>query len=209
MKPIVVAVTGTIGSGKSAAARLLAKSGAAIIDADLLAREAVAPGSNALAEIVAHFGQGFLQADGTLNRKELASLVFADEQARAKLESIVHPEVRRLFLARLAEQKDVVERGAAPSPLILYIVPLLFESKLPREGFDAVAVVAAPREVCLQRIIQRDGCTRDAAEKKLNSQIPIDEKIREADFIIRNDGSWEDLERETTKFLKEALEPEN
>lgn len=187
-KPFVVGLTGVIGSGKSTVAEVLRQRGALIIDADVLAREVVAPGSSGLAEIVEHFGPDYLHRDGTLNRSMLGELIFRDAEQRKALESILHPKIRDLFVQQL--------RGVtAEAPMVVYVVPLLFESINQYPEIDAVVVVSASAAQCLERIVARDGCSREIAEKKLASQIPIDVKRKQADFIIENDGVREATER--------------
>lgn len=195
----LVGLTGSIGSGKSEVARILEREGAAIIDADLLAREVVAPGSAGLREVVDEFGASVLSDDGALNRKALAALVFSDPVKRAKLEQITHPRIRALFLARLAELRAA---PAAHRPaIVVYVVPLLFESRYDYEELDAIVVVSTTREVALCRVIARDGCSIEQAESRYNAQLPIAEKVRQADFVIDNSGTLEELsERVRTIF---------
>jgi dephospho-CoA kinase len=177
----LVGLTGGIATGKSTFAAVLRARGVPVIDADQLAREAVAKGSPALADVVAAFGPEVLDAEGALDRKRMAARVFADPTARADLERIVHPRVRaamRAAVARLA---------ADGAPLAFYDVPLLYEAG--REGeVDLVAVVWAPREAQLERLAARDGMGPAAAEARLAAQLPVDEKAARADVVIVNDG---------------------
>jgi dephospho-CoA kinase len=177
----VVGLTGGIGSGKSTVARLLGDHGAAIIDADQLAREAVAPGSPALTQLVARFGAGVLTAEGALDRPRLGALVFGDEAARRALNAIVHPEVARLAAERI---QGLIARGA---PLIVYDVPLLYENGL-EKVLPEVIVVDAPLEVRYARIAARDGLDRDAIAARIAAQLPLEEKVRRADHVIDNGG---------------------
>ncbi|RMG39388.1 MAG: dephospho-CoA kinase [Candidatus Dadabacteria bacterium] len=193
---MVVGLTGCIGSGKSTAAEILREHGAKIIDADLLAREVVAPGSQGLSEVINHFGKQYLTAAGELDRKKLAALVFNDQQKRAELEKILHPKIRELFLKKL-------EETLRSNPgVIVYVVPLLFESKLSREELNYTAVVYAPAEVCINRIMVRDGLSYKEAEKRLAAQMDIEEKRRLADYVIDNSGGIEELRNEIVGFLK-------
>ena len=180
----VVGLTGGIGSGKSTVARLLAEHGAAIIDADQLAREAVAPGSPALAQLVARFGQGVLTADGALDRPRHGALVFGDDEARRALNAIVHPEVARLAAQRI---QDLIAAGA---PLVVYDVPLLYENAL-EKVLPEVIVVDAPLDVRCARIAARDGLDSPAIAARIAAQLPLEEKVRRADHVIDNGGTLE------------------
>ena len=177
----LVGLTGGIATGKSTFAALLRARGAPVLDADLLAREAVAKGSPGLADVVAAFGPEVLDAGGELDRKRMAARVFADPAAREALERIVHPRVRAAMAG------EVARLAAAGAPLAFYDVPLLYEAG--REGdVDLVAVVWAPPEAQLERLAARDGMGRAAAAARLAAQLPIDEKAARADAVIANDG---------------------
>ena len=184
MSRLRVGLTGGIGSGKSAVADLLAGHGAVIIDADQLAREAVAPGSAGLAEVVAAFGAGILTPDGTLDRGALAELVFNDALARDRLNSIVHPEVRRLA----AEQ----ERNAAPGAVVVHVIPLLVETGQ-QGSFDVVVVVDVDPSVQLARIRQRGGLDDAQARARINAQADRATRLAAADIVIDNNGSAAEL----------------
>ena len=180
-----IGLTGTIGSGKSLVAEQFRELGAAVIDADELAREAVKRGTDGLQLIAGHFGARILTAEGDLDRKALGSIVFNDPAERRQLESILHPRIRQLFRKRLAELQS---QDPTPS-LIIYAVPLLFESGYSYEELDRVIVVAAPYEVCKERIMKRDGSSAELAAKKLSAQLSSDAKASRGDFVINNDGS--------------------
>ncbi|RIL10167.1 MAG: dephospho-CoA kinase [Proteobacteria bacterium] len=200
--PILVAITGSIGSGKSTAAAIFKTLGADVIDADQLAREAVMAGSAALGEIARRFGKDFILPNGELDRKAMGKLIFNDSQKRAELEAIVHPQVRKLFkerLSRLAEQTP-------PPKLVAYVVPLLFEAGYHSSQFDAVIVVSAPREVCLARIMQRDGCSIEEAESRYDSQLPIEEKSAKAGIVLNNSRDVSELEEDICKLYPKLLE---
>lgn len=186
-RPPIVGLTGNIGSGKSEAALEFQSLGARVIDADMLAREAVLPGGEALREISSAFGPAVIFPSGELNRQELGRIIFSDPQQRRRLEDILHPRIRALYLQRLAEA------CSAPTPLVVYVVPLLFESRFSYPELDAIVVVSAPKELAIQRVISRDKCSKPLAEQKYAAQIPIEDKERKADFVIRNDGSLESL----------------
>ena len=152
-----------------------------MVDADRLARAAVAKGSPGLAAVAAEFGAEVLGEEGELDRRRMAALVFADPAARARLEGIVHPGVRALFREELAR---LAARG---EPLAFYDVPLLYEAGLERE-VELVVVVRAPREAQLARLMARDALSRAEAEARLAAQLPVDEKAARADAVVENDG---------------------
>lgn len=185
----VVALTGTIGSGKSTALKILKSFGATIISADELAREVVQPGSSALEEIVKTFGPDTLNPDATLNRKALAQIVFTDPAKRKQLEAITHPKIRQL-----AEQ--YANNAQDSSELIVYEIPLLFESGMSAKDFKKTVLIKANDEVCLQRIIARDNVTVEEAKKRLASQIPSEIKAKSADIIIDNSGTIDQLQQQ-------------
>jgi dephospho-CoA kinase len=192
----VFGITGGIGSGKSHVATLLRARGVPVVDADELAREAVAPGSPGLAEIVQAFGAGVLAADGSLDRKQLGALVFSDAEARQRLNALTHPRVRALSQARFVE----LERQGAT--LAGYDVPLLFEA-----GLDAVlrpvVVVAASESTQIARIMARDGLSEAEARARIAAQLPLAEKRRRADFVLENDGSQAELAERVERLLEQ------
>ena len=179
----LVGLTGGIASGKSTVSRLLAEAGARIIDADVLARQAVEPGQPAFAAVVEHFGSGVLKSDGTIDRDQLAAEVFADPGQKARLERIIHPAVAHAMAARLAEIE-----ATAPESTVVLDVPLLFEAGMDA-GLDLVVVVDAPEAVQLERLMKRSGLSRADALARIRSQMPMAEKRRWADVVIDNSGS--------------------
>jgi dephospho-CoA kinase len=182
----LIGLTGGIGTGKSTFAAALREEGVPVIDADALAREAVAPGSPELEQIVAAFGETARAPDGALDRPWVAARVFADSAARQRLEAIVHPAVRR----GMTKERDwLTSEGHA---LAFYEVPLLFEVGLDRE-VDCTVLVYAAREVSLERLMRRDPLTREQAEARLAAQWPIEEKRSRADMVVMNDGAIEAL----------------
>lgn len=195
----VVALTGSIASGKSAVAEVFKELGAHILDADILAREIVVAGSPGLEEIRKRFGDGVLTTDGQLNRRKLGEIIFADPAARADLERITHPKIRELFLRRLDELKNKV----TDSQPVVYVVPLFFESGYAYPEIDKIVVVSAERETCIRRIMQRDDCTRELAEKKYDAQLPIEKKEASADFVIKNNSDLKSLREEAVRVFKE------
>jgi dephospho-CoA kinase len=190
----VVGLTGGIATGKSTVAEALRARGAPVVDADALARAAVAPGSPALAEIARTFGPAVLAPDGDLDRKRMAALVFADGEARRRLEAITHPAVR----AAMAE--ETARLAAAGHELAFYDTPLLFEVGLDRT-LDAVVVVWAPAAVQRARLAVRDGLGPAEAEARLAAQLPIDEKAARADFVVENVGAVADLGEKADRLL--------
>ncbi len=183
----ILALTGNIGSGKSACAEILAKLGARVIDADILAREATAT-ATCLNKIRASFGTSVFYADQTLNRKALGNLVFADPVKRKELEAIIHPLVADLLDQRL-QALELQEQ----SPII-YVVPLLFEVPGLRDLFAATILVTCPAEQAIQRIMKRDNCDLSTAESRYNSQIPQANKAALADLQVDNSGTLAELE---------------
>lgn len=175
----LIGLTGGISSGKSTVSGFLSKLGAHIIDADLLAREVVAKGSQGLDQVVQAFGRSVLAADGTLDRKKLGEIIYADEAQRKVLEQITHP----LIFARFGELTQAAE--ARGEPLVVYDAPLLIERGLHRMMASTI-VVWVPREVQLERLMLRDAISREDAEKRLASQLSLDEKRALADYVIDN-----------------------
>jgi dephospho-CoA kinase len=203
--PLIVGLTGSIGSGKSQAAEFFRELGAAIIDADVLAREVVAPGTPGLEAIRKKFGEGVILASGELDRKALGQLIFLDPPSRKQLEDILHPRIRELYLSRLNEQRN---SPTAP-PLIIYVVPLLFESRYSYPELDVVVVVSAPKSLSVERIMRRDGSPRELAESKYASQLPIEEKERQANYVLKNDSTIEELKKRVKDLTKKLLASRN
>jgi len=195
---MVLGVTGGIATGKSSVAAMLGECGAVVVSADDLARQAVAPGSEALAALTERFGREILAADGTLARERLAELVFADASARADLNRITHPAIARLAEARLARLR------AAGHTLIVYEAPLLFEAGA-ESRVDQVLVVSAAAEVQLQRLMRRDAISVDDAQARIAAQMPIVEKIRRADYLIDNSGPPAETRQQVDALCKELL----
>jgi dephospho-CoA kinase len=193
----LIGLTGGIATGKSTVARMLHARGATIIDADELAREVVRPGTPALRDITARFGIGILDTGGALDRAALADIVFADDTARRDLERITHPRVVELMQQRIA---DAFARDA---PLVIVDIPLLFETG--RDGmFEATLLVHAPPDVQLQRIMARDGLSEADARRRLEAQLPIEDKRARATWVIENRDDLADTERQVAAWWDEV-----
>ena len=181
-----VALTGNVASGKSAVAEEWRRLGATIIDADELARTAILPGPPGHARVVESFGSSVLMADGTVDRSRLRDIVFNDEARRRELESILHPEIRRLRAEREAAL------SAAGTEIVVNAIPLLFEVGMEGE-FDVVVLVDAPEDVRLARIVERRGLSAEEARRMIAAQMPATEKRRRAAIVIDNDGTLDQL----------------
>ena len=181
-----VGLTGGIGSGKSEVTARLAARGAVVIDADVVAREVVAPGSPGLAEIGAAFGDDVLRPDGSLDRERLGEIVFADPAARDKLNAIIHP--------RVGDRMRELERAAGDADVVVHDIPLLAENNL-AAGFDLVVVVDAPREAQLERLVSR-GMSAGQAAARMRAQAAREERLAIATVVIDNSGSLGDLDRQ-------------
>jgi dephospho-CoA kinase len=189
-----VALTGGIATGKSYVRARFEALGVPTIDADTLARDVVRPGTAALAQIVARFGAGVLQPDGALDRRALGAVVFADPVARRALEAIVHPAVRQAIDAWVAERR---QQG---DPLAVADIPLLFETGRTGE-FDVVVVTACPPDEQVARIVRRDGLSEADARARVEAQMPIEEKVRRADHVVRTDGTHEETDRQVDALV--------
>ncbi len=179
-----VGLTGGVASGKSTVSAMLAERGAVVIDADLLAREVVAPGSDGLREVVAAFGEQVLGPDGALDRPALGAVVFADEAKRRTLEAIIHPRVR----ARAAE----IEAAAPAGAVVVHDIPLLTETGQ-ADSFDAVVVVDVPVETQVGRMVSLRGLDEDDARARIAAQASRDDRLAVATYVVDNTGSLEAL----------------
>ncbi len=182
-----IGLTGNIGSGKSSVARLLRERGAAVIDADALAREATE--DRGVLDAIARDLGAELVAGGRLDRAATARRVFRDPEARRRLERIVHPWVRRAT----AERMEALERLPEPPPVIVLDIPLLYESGLDR-GLDAVIVVIAPLRDRVARVVARSGLSEQEVRSRDAAQMPLEAKAARADFVVDNGGTPEELE---------------
>lgn len=206
----VVGLTGGVGTGKSSVARMLARLGAAVIDADRIVHELQAPGTPLLRQMVAAFGEEVLRPDGSLDRARLGRRVFADPEARQRLNALVHPAVG----AEMARRLEAARQAGAR--LVVLDIPLLLESRA--RGGDArglveeVIVVYAPVSLQIERQMARDGSTREEAQARVRAQMPIEEKRRLADHVIDNSGSLKETQRQVralfARLLREEEKPE-
>jgi dephospho-CoA kinase len=193
-----VGLTGGIATGKSHVRAQFEQRGVPTIDADVLARDAVAPGTLGLAAVVRRFGDGVLNAAGALDRRRLAEIVFADATARRHLEAIIHPEVQRAtddWFARL---------DASAHPFAIADIPLLYEAG--REtAFDAVIVVACDPETQVRRVMARDAVTETEARQRLAAQMPIQDKVVRAQFVIWTDGTHEQTNEQVRQIYERLM----
>jgi dephospho-CoA kinase len=191
----LVGITGGIASGKSTVSAMLEKLGAEIIDADLIAREVVQPGTKGLEEIVVSFGTGILNSDGTLSREALASLVFRDEKKRLKLEAILHPLIKERATGYFAASK---------SPVIVYVVPLLVEANVDYP-FDLVVTIESGVETQIRRLIETRGLSQEQAQSRIMAQATEDQRVARSN--IRIDGSLPltELQGEVSKLWDSIL----
>ncbi|WP_051688357.1 dephospho-CoA kinase [Desulfofalx alkaliphila] len=190
----VIGLTGGIASGKTSVANYLAQLGAKILDADIIAREVVAQGSPALKEIAHTFGPGVLHADGTLNRKKLASIVFDNSEALEKLNAIMHPKISKIVADEIAWHKQTGEQK-----MLLLVAPLLIEVGLHKQ-VDQVWLVHVNPQTQIDRLIKRDKLSKEEALKRINSQLPESERLKFAHEVIDNNGSWENTRKQVLKL---------
>jgi dephospho-CoA kinase len=194
----LVALTGGIATGKSTVAEMLQELGARLVDADQLARQAVAPGSEGLRAVVARFGPEMLTKDGQLDRKRLAELVFRNPRERAALEAIVHPIVAEL------SREAIRAAAGAGAPLIVYDIPLLFE--VGRAGEFSTIVLAYLRpELQLKRLMERSGLSEPEARARIAAQMPIDDKCELATWVVDNSGTREQTRSQVFDLWQKEL----
>jgi len=197
LRHYVVALTGGVAAGKTAVTRRFEALGIHVYDADVAAREVVAPHEPALAEIEFAFGARVLQADGALDRRAMRERVFADPDARKKLEAIIHPRVRAWLRRRVG-----MDRG----PYCMLAIPLLVENRAEHEWVDRVLVVDAPETLQIERLMRRDGVTRDAAQRVLDAQSARAQRLAIADDVIVNDGEEAALDSQVAALHARYLE---
>jgi dephospho-CoA kinase len=193
---IVVGLTGGIATGKSTVAQMFKRCGAVIIDADQLARDVVRRGKPAWREIAKVFGEGVLNQNGSINRRALGTIVFHNRQKLRQLERIIHPRVAR-------EQQRLVRGIAkrAPHAVVVYEVPLLFESGA-HQRVDTIIVVTADRETQIARLKHRDGMTRTEALRRIKNQMPLAQKVRRADVVLDGTGDNALLRKDVRRLMQ-------
>ena len=189
---LLVGLTGGIGSGKSTVARLLEKRGAVVFDADLLAREAVEPGTPGHAAVIERFGADVLAPGGELDREALASIVFADPSARRDLEEIVHPEVRRLFAEGSEAYRDT-------DRVVVFSAPLLVETGM-HTAFEILVVVSATVATQIERLMRQRGMSEASIRGRIDAQAPLEDKAAVADFLVDNEGMLDELESQVDRL---------
>ncbi len=181
---MLIGLTGGIACGKTTVSQMLAQRGAVVVDADQVARDVVAVGSPGLAQVVAAFGDGVLDAEGGLDRKALGEHVFADDDARQRLEGILHPLIAMESMTQLAAA------GASAAPIVVYDAALLIEAGR-ADMFRPLVVVTAPDDVQRARIMSRDGLDEAAAQARVDAQLSVSEKAALADHVVDNGGTLE------------------
>lgn len=191
-----IGLTGGIASGKSTVAKILRDLGLPVVDADSLARLVVMPGASGLRAIAQTFGEDFVRPDGSLDRAKLGQLIFSESSHRLKLEGILHPLIQEL---KQAERLELENKGCE---IAFYDIPLLFEKDLARD-FDKTILVYCTPEEQLKRLVERDGLSRDEAARRIAAQLPIDSKMKLADFVIFNNGGQAELKANTLAILKD------
>lgn len=194
---IVLGITGGIACGKSLICRFFEELGAVVLSADALAREAVRPGETVFKEIITHFGEEILTAEGTIDRARLARRIFQAPEERQKLNQLIHPAI-----ARLADRHIQELRNRPGVPLIIYEAPLLFEAER-EDCVDLVLVVTSDTEQQLERLMRRDNLTREDALQRISAQMPLAAKIARADLVIENNGSPEESQQLVSRIYTE------
>lgn len=192
---MIIGLTGSIASGKSTIASMLKKVGLPIVDADLVARQVVEPGSPTLQKIADAFGEDVLLPNGEMDRAKVGAIIFNDAEKRETLNSIIHPAIR----AEMIRQRD---EYVAHGKHVVMDIPLLFESKL-QHFVEKILVVTVPPEVQLQRLMDRNHLSEEEAKARISSQLPLSEKEAGADKVIYNNGSIEESEAQLMHILKE------
>lgn len=193
---MIIGLTGSIASGKSTVADMLRKRKLPIVDADVVSRLVVEPGSKTLKDIVEVFGQEVLREDGGLDRKKLGELIFNDTESRQKLNAIIHPAIRKEMLR---QRDEWLQKG---SETVIMDIPLLFESEL-QHFVDKILVVSVTEEIQLRRLMARNALTETEARVRMASQLPIEIKEKGADAILYNNGEIEETEEQLNRILRD------
>jgi dephospho-CoA kinase len=197
---LLLGLTGGIASGKSTVAAMLEEMGFFTIDFDILARQVVEPGKPAWKKIVDYFGKNILLDDGNIDRKMLSEIVFKDKKKRRELEAFIYPSIADEFLLQVEEIAS-----KEPGAVIQAEVPLLIEGNM-QDLFHGIILVYVPREKQVERLMERDGIRRDEAEDILKAQIPIDEKVEHADFVVHNENSPKETEAQVKDLWRKIKE---
>ncbi|MBU9721156.1 MULTISPECIES: dephospho-CoA kinase [Bacillaceae] len=192
---MIIGLTGGIATGKSTVSKMIMERGIPVVDADIIARQVVEPGTNGFKQIVQAFGEIVLTEEHTLDRKQLGKLIFNDTNKRKVLNNILHPEIRM----EMRRQSD--EYLKAGHKTVVLDIPLLIESNL-KYMADKILLVYVPQEIQIERLMKRDQSTKEEAMSRINSQMPIDEKKEVADDIIFNDGAIAETEEQLDNILK-------
>lgn len=194
----IIGLTGGIACGKSSVSAILKQKGAAVIDADKISHSLAEPGGMLYEMYVQHFGKDVLQ-DGVLDRGKIADIIYTDPKEKEWIDSKSHP----VIACEMAKQLNAA-MAESFAPAVILDVPLLFESGWQKYS-DVVWTVAAKRDVQIERIIKRDGLSREEAEKRIDAQMPLDEKCRLADIVINNDGTEAELRQEVDSLWDSIL----
>lgn len=194
----ILGLTGGIATGKSTVSRYFSDKGYAVVDADVVARRVVEPGTEGLANIVAHFGTEIIQKDGTLNREKLGAMIFSDAEKRETLNNLLSAQIRRTIMA------DTETLVNANQPLIVLDIPLLYEAGY-ETHCDAVMVVYTTEAVQLERLMARNNLTEEEALNRIASQEPIDTKKDRADIVIDNNGPLNHTYEQVETWLKNNI----
>ncbi|MFE8703751.1 dephospho-CoA kinase [Cytobacillus sp. FJAT-54145] len=199
---LVLGLTGGIASGKSTVSNLLKEKGITVIDADLEARNAVEKGEEAYQEVVHYFGEEILMEDGSIDRAKLGAIIFNDKEKRLVLNKIVHPAVRK----RMLDKKErAIENGEA---IVVLDIPLLFESNL-SYLVDKVLLIYVDKDTQLKRLIERNNFSEEEAKARIDSQMPLSDKVSLANFVIDNNGSIEETKLQLNQLLNKWIEKMN
>lgn len=191
---MIIGLTGSIASGKSTVSKMLEKKGYPIVDADLVARQVVEPGTETLKQIEELFGKRVIREDGLMDREKVGQLIFTDPANRKKLNDVIHPAIRQEMLR---QRNALAEAG---HEMIIMDIPLLFESRL-QHFVDKILVVSVTEENQLERLMKRNGLSEQDARSRINSQLPMSVKAEGADAVIYNDGTIEETERQLNGIL--------
>ena len=193
---MIIGLTGSIATGKSTVAKMLKEYNLPIVDADVVARQVVEPGTDTLKQIAQLFGQDVIKEDGTMDREKVGAIIFHQPDKRQQYNGVIHPAIRTEML----RQRD--EYIAKGEPHVIMDIPLLFESKL-QHFVEKILVVSVTEEIQLQRLIERNGFTEEEARARISTQLPISVKIEGADAVVYNDGTIEQTKQQLNIILKD------